>query len=297
MSVSRNRNGFTLIELTLVVLLVGCLAAFAAVRLGNAAGRARLRAAEAGLHAIRDAILGTPGAPGHLRDLGSVPGYSPALLRIGNLLASTNLYGMGDARLDAPGTPAPGTAPASAFLSWDAAAGRGWRGPYLSGGGPVATPSGPSAFFPRRDARRRPGDATFGERGFYPVVRGLSLPAAFRGDPDGERSPYGFAGEPAIGDPWGNPFVLQVPPPEAFETDDGEPVPPRLRFRYARVVSAGPDGVLSTPCFGEAGPTGWNADARRASRLAGRGESGASARGDDLVLFLERADLYEEEEP
>jgi hypothetical protein len=125
-------------------------------------------------------------------------------------------------------------------------------------------------------------------------VRHLSLPDVFRNDTAGLCSVYGFAGEPAVGDPWGNPYVLQVPPPEAFGPGA---VSPRLRFRYARLVSAGPDGLLSTPCFAPDGTAGWTPAARRHSRLAGRDADGVPARGDDLVLFLERADLYEEDEP
>ena len=91
-----------------------------------------------------------------------------------------------------------------------------------------------------------------------------------------------------------------MPPPQAFPgvTNVAEVV----RFRYARVVSAGPDGVLDTPCFqpnatNETSTT-WTARARRLARQAGRIDGDdVSARGDDLVLFLGRGDLDEGEEP
>ena len=51
----------------------------------------------------------------------------------------------------------------------------------------------------------------------------------------------------------------------------------RIRWRYARLVSAGPDGILSTP----------------RDLCAGRERDSLAARGDDLVLFLNRADEAE----
>lgn len=286
------KPGFTLIELALAVLIVGILVSLAAVRFSGVANAAKLRAAEADLSTIRDSIVGTATFPGYLGDMGAIPGFSPGLLRIGNLLCPTNLFGIGDVRSDRYGIPAAGCAPASAFTSWDAEAGRGWRGPYISASSCIMSVSGDTHLFPRRDDRRFPGDSTFGDRGFYPAATHVSLPADYRASDD-LHSAFGFAGEPAIGDPWGNPYILQIPPPQAF--DNPSAVSARTRFRYARIVSAGPDGVLSTPCFPSSAAT-WDADSRRSSRLAGRDENGATARGDDLVLFLNRNDLYEEDE-
>jgi len=157
----------------------------------------------------------------------------------------------------------------------------------------------------RLDSARAPGDAfpapgdadaasgaSYGQSGFFPSVARLSLPAPYR-----ERSAaYGFPGEPALRDPWGNPYVLQIPPPQAFSKAGGAlaDVPDEERFRYARLVSAGPDGVLSTPCFfGNTNATGsaWGPEQRRASIFGGR----PAERGDDLVLFLRRADRYRED--
>lgn len=117
--------------------------------------------------------------------------------------------------------------------------------------------------FPAAEDRRFAGDATFQSRGFFP---------------GGATSPYGVAGDLAAADPWGNPVVLQIPPPSAFAAPPDE----AKQFHCARLVSAGPDGALSTPL----------------DRLAGRLADGtANVRGDDLVLFLNRADVYEPEEP
>lgn len=117
--------------------------------------------------------------------------------------------------------------------------------------------------FPAADERRAIDDASFLQRGFY-------LDAA--------TSPYGQPGDLTVGDPWGNPIVIQVPAAAAFL---GAATPDK-RLRYARLVSAGPDGVLTTPT----------------DRLGGLAADGTKAvRGDDLVQFLNRSDVYEPEEP
>ena len=136
-----------------------------------------------------------------------------------------------------------------AFAEFDPVANRGWREPYLRSGG----------LFPGSGDRRFASDRTFLERNFYPAAG---------------PSPYAEIGDSCVKDPWGNPVVIQVPPPLAFAgaVDDAK------RFRYIRLVSAGPDGELSTPL----------------DRLAGRLADGtAAARGDDLVLFPNRTDVYE----
>jgi prepilin-type N-terminal cleavage/methylation domain-containing protein len=132
-----------------------------------------------------------------------------------------------------------------AFTNFDSVAQRGWRGPYARNVQPVQNAEAARAgLFPAAGDRRWPEDETFQARGFYAVVSGCVT------------SWYGTAGLPALADPWGNPIVLQVP---------------QAAFGYARLVSAGPDGVLRTPCS-EFAPTN---------------------RGDDVVLFLNRADVYE----
>lgn len=146
---------------------------------------------------------------------------------------------------------------------FDPVANRGWRGPYLRNAAGVAnTNASRAGKFPEGGDRRFAGDKTFLERGFFY---------------NGMKSHYGTTGYPAVADPWGNPIIVQVPPASAFSGSASE----AKRFRYARLVSAGPDGVLSTPLN---------------KPLAGMRPNGtAPKRGDDLVLFLNRADTYEEE--
>jgi len=71
-------------------------------------------------------------------------------------------------------------------------------------------------------------------------------------------SDYGADGDPAILDAWGRPMILQVP--KVNGTND---------ILYARLVSAGPDGIIQTPV----------------NKLA-PSDLAPSDRGDDVILFL-----------
>ncbi len=288
------RSGFTLMELVAVMAILSIIVLVAVSRTGVIGERARLLAAESDLKTIREAFVDP--AVGYLRDFRGIPGFSLGYLRIANLLISTNLYGSvaGDSsrptgfRVDdeLAGPPVRGCASASAFVRWDATSERGWRGPYLRQ---------VNGSFPAESARRFADDTTFASRGFYPPLDGLREPADFIDRRDG-CSVYGFPDEPAVLDPWGNPYVLQIPPPQAFPGGNTN-LRDEVRFRYARVVSAGPDGRLETPCFGvnltNHWETTWSERVRRLSRQAGRYGDDISTRGDDLVLFLERNDIDE----
>ena len=130
--------------------------------------------------------------------------------------------------------------------AYDRLAQRGWRGPYVQNAQPVEnTNAALWGRFPDENDRRNETDETFQMRGFY------------------EES-YGTTNDLAMADPWGNPIVLQIP---TNHLDDS------ACLRYARLVSAGPDGVLQTPC------EDWT--------------PARTNRGDDLVLFLSRADVDE----
>lgn len=236
-------RAFTLIELLVVVVVVAALAAVVVSQVDRTRDDAEQVVAAASLQAVADALTGSVAAPGYVEDMKSAPGFRRTEVRVHDLLS-------------------PASYPE--FESYDPGARRGWRGPYVKSGALVEnTDASRRHRFPAAGDRRRHDDASFQERGFFP---------------DGPVSPYGQFGDLVIGDPWGNPIVVQVPPSSAFAgaiEDAG-------RFRFARVVSAGPDGVLSTP----------------RDRLAGRVPDGSvDARGDDLVLFLNRADAYEDEAP
>lgn len=292
------QSGFTLIELVLVVAILAIIALLVVTRVDRFKMQAQTTVAEADLKCLRDALMDD--STGYLSDMSSIPGFSVGHLRIGNLLTSTNLYGevseraengsvsciSDGCRLDDPDdlwAKENGAAAPSAFTTWDTEAGRGWRGPYVKVWNGV---------FPAR--------AIAGGRGFYPNPDGLRLPDDIPLSA-ADVSVYGFAGEPAVMDPWGNPYVLQIPPHQAFGDSDTN-LSASTRFKYARMVSAGPDGVLTVPCFSsgeaDARKISWDERGRRLVRQAGRIDgSDLSARGDDIVLFVCRADIDEGEMP
>lgn len=238
-------SGFTLLELVVVIAILAAVAALVVTKVDTLKDEAELTVARATLSTVREAICGSSTAPGYLADMKYLPFFKSVDLRTHDLLSP-------DSYSDYP-----------AALTFNLVTNRGWRGPYLQRAHGVANTNAlRNNQFPAAYERRFTGDFTFAERGFFYA----SI-----------QSYYGDTDERAVGDPWGNPIVVQVPPVEAFDfsVTDAE------RFNYARVVSAGADGILTTP----------------RTRLAGMLLDGRSPlRGDDLVFFLNRADVYEEEE-
>lgn len=217
------------------------------------------------MRTIRDAFISTDLSSGLIADLEHIPGFSPAYLRIANLLVSTNLY-VRNMQCDS----------SKEFRTWDDEAGRGWRGPYVRFDRPG--PDG-SLIFPAPEYIAPGQSKTFADRGFFPSLSNLSLPH----DYIAARAAYGFSGEPALFDPWGAPYILQIPPRQAFATAGVlDPITDEDRFRHARIVSAGPDGIISTPCYAvntNASGSAWSQSMRTASQSA-------IPCDDDLVLFL-----------
>lgn len=285
--------GWTLIEIVTVVAILSVLSLLSVNHVSGMMNRAKITAAERDLATLRNAFMDEE--TGYLRDMRGIPGFSLGYLRIANLLISTNLYGaVTDGsereigfRVDDPrNIPPIGCAAAEVFRRWDGEAQRGWNGPYVKHA---------TGTFPFSGDVRFSGDPDSSSRGFYPSLRNLRLPEDFISSRD-DCSIYGFPGEPAVIDPWGNPYVLQIPPPQAFPEADTN-VSAETRFHFARVVSAGPDGRLDTPCFSDNGTnrwaTSWTEERRRKSRQAGLYGTDAAERGDDIVLFLSRNDIDE----
>ncbi|MES2571600.1 MAG: type II secretion system protein [Verrucomicrobiota bacterium] len=236
-------GAFTLIELLTVIVIIAALAGLIVSNVGQTTGDAEAVAARATMQTVREALTGSAAGPGYFSDMKYTPGFRGVNLRMHDLLSSSSY---------------------PAFSVFDPAAQRGWRGPYLRNAQGVRnTNTARNGTFPASNERRTADDQTFLERGFFTGAN---------------TSPYGLTGDLAVADPWGNPIVVQTPPEPVFNGLKGE----AKRFRYTRLVSAGADGVLTTP----------------PDRLAGLLADGtSSARGDDLVLFLNRGDTYEPEEP
>lgn len=235
------RAGFTLLELVVVVVILAAVAALVLGNVDRSTDQAEATAARATLQTLREAFTGSTAGAGYLSDMKHVPGFAFANLRPHDLLSPSSY---------------------PAFATFDRVANRGWRGPYLRNAQGVAnTNAARNGRFPASGERRFANDQTFLARGFFY---------------DASNSDYGATDDLAAADPWGNPIVLQIPPAAAFS----QPTTDAGRFRFARLVSAGPDGALTTP----------------RDRLAGLLADGTMpTRGDDLVLFLDRADVYEAE--
>lgn len=281
------KKGFTLVELLAVVAILAVVAVVAVTKIGGMAELSRIAAAQSDMAAIRAALV--DGEVCYLRDMVGLAGFSPADMRLANILMPTNLFGL--ARSSGGAFPrarriddiwlGEGTARPEEFTEWSEERSRGWRGPYVRGR---------AGAFPSRDEAA--------ERGFYPDVSSLYLPEYFAHRSD--VSIYGIPGEPALLDPWGQPYVLQIPPPQAFTNANVTAISPEKRFEFARIVCAGPDGKIDTPCF-FVNPTNdvtislWNERTRRIARQAGLIDgSDRFLRGDDIVLFIMRNDFDEE---
>lgn len=232
-------------ELLLVIIIIASLAALVVPAMDNTGEEAEMTAARATMRTLSEALTGSPDGPGYFSDMKHIPGFQRIHFKTHDLLSST--YDV---------------ISKSSYPAYDPVTKRGWRGPYLRYARGVANLNGArNGTFPAGHERRFEDDTTFAQRGFF--------------NADGITSPYGQPidsmdpeqpRELTVADPWGNPIVFQVP----LASPEGSTVEAEL-FRYARLISAGPDGELTTQ----------------------RNDPLAVVRGDDLVLFLNRADTYE----
>lgn len=313
------KSAFTLIELLAVVALVAIVASIGIASYKGQRQKAMLTAAQADMQAIRGAIVGSAaGEKAYLSDMERLAGFTPVFLRPHNLLNRTNIVVMsctslGNERFyvydNVSSEELVSCATFFAFTNYNAKAERGWNGPYIRNIKALSIMNQQSQFFPYPWDRRFASDKTFQERRFFP--KGYEQELSDAEGTGGGFCSYGIPNELALGDPWGNPYVIQIPPAEAIislsQSSSDEDEYSATRFKYARIVSAGPDGILDTPCYLNPDPAystelfqpNGSVEKYRMLLLAGmrldsENRPCIKARGDDIVLFISREDVYEE---
>lgn len=301
-SVRMSNKGFTLIELTAVIAIIALIATIATVKYSNMLRDSQIVAAKHDLQQLKKALCGNGLDGGYMGDMSRMIGFTPAFIRVHSLMSGTNVVAVSRQShssyryvwLDEAGTSIDNCEHFDAYKSYNEESCKGWNGPYIKNCGRVVnetTKEYDGNFFPNANDRRSSRDKTFRERGFFPNGE-----QDFRSNIANFES-YGIPGEKSMGDPWGNPYVLQIPPSSAFPGLTGVELD-EARFKFARFVSAGPNGILETPCFDVPSLTGLGATASDdvVMRMAGRLSNGdVSLRGDDIVLYVNRIDEYDEE--
>ncbi|WP_431065588.1 hypothetical protein [Methylotuvimicrobium sp.] len=220
------QRGLTLLELSVVLLVLIALAGLTVPYIGGTGQMAMCRATDATLQAVKAAIMGGPAGPGFYAD---TLGYYPKNSRNNDDLTDMNLTYL---FIKPNGTPV--------FADYKPTTAVGWHGPYLQTGG----------------------------------VAPASLHDSFTQTSEGKvHQTLDDNNKPQVLDAWGNPVVLQIP---IDTTDSNKP-----NFDYARLVSAGPDGVLDTAIAYDGDPD---------DPGDSRNPPNASDRNDDRVLYLRMPD-------
>ncbi len=222
---SRFQPGFTLLELTVVLLILVALAGVVLPFTQGTVEQAACQATDATLMAVKEAIMGSSAGPGYYSDMGSrFPYYRDGS---GNADCHDDTTAGGNPRYllhflfnvsATTGTPKKSLCPKS-LQTFRPNLALGWRGPYLqSGGGKLADPANL--------------DASFSDTTHY--VSFDHKATTFKDDL------YVFDHYR-----WRNPVVLQVP----SSCDTTAPLKAcegGMPKACARLVSAGPDGKLDT---------------------------------------------------
>lgn len=215
------QRGMTLLELSVVLLVLIALAGLAVPYVASTGQMTMCQATDATMQTVKEAIMGGAGGAGYYVDtLGTYPadrGDTDYNLRY--------LFVAGDGHSS------------DAVSDWPAfnpQTGVGWRGPYLMNGGAI-------------DSAHVDGNAANGE-----------LDASYSQVFDPATNPSGkvhanikTATDAQVFDAWRRPIILQIP----YYDDDGEgPHEAQYHPDYARLVSAGPgsglapgDAYINTP--------------------------------------------------
>ncbi|WP_027158443.1 type II secretion system protein [Methylobacter luteus] len=193
------QSGMTLLEITVVLLVLIALAGLVVPYVGGTGGAAMCKATDATLQAVKQAIMGGKAGPGYYADtLGTYPKASQA--------STDTAYNL--KYLFEKGS----------WPDYNPKTGVGWRGPYLSTGGPVS--------------------GTLLHDSFGTVFN----PAAPATDAYVHVDITTDTGE-HIFDGWHRPIVLQIP---YYDDDDEGPNTADYHPENARLVSAGPGNGLGS---------------------------------------------------
>ncbi|MBN2701796.1 MAG: hypothetical protein JXR29_10140 [Methylothermaceae bacterium] len=244
--------GFTLLELTVVLLVLIALAAVVLPYTQGTVSQAACQTTDATMAAVRDAIMGSASGPGYYSDMG---GNFPAYDDSGNLKYHLHF-------LFNTSTTTGDSVHPSHLKNFKPNLALGWRGPYLQGGGgKLVDPTKLNSNF-SKVASNPPTNDQYVH--FNHTATGSGS----------HESDYYVLDHYR----WPNPIVLQVPDDSDVSIGKPELDDDCSDYGYtdasmcARLVSAGPDGVLNTKII----------------------DADASERGDDRVLFLRIPDPYSE---
>jgi type II secretory pathway pseudopilin PulG len=191
------QSGMTLLEITVVLLVLIALAGLVVPYVGGTGGAAMCKATDATLQAVKQAIMGGAAGPGYYADtLGSYPAIDKA--STGYNLKYLSERGSWD--------------------DYNPKTGVGWRGPYLSTGGPVS------------------GTLLHDSFGTVFNPGALATDAYVHVDIKTDTGAQVFDG-------WHRPIVLQIP---YYDDDDEGPNTADYHPENARLVSAGPGNGLGS---------------------------------------------------
>jgi len=245
------QRGLTLIELTVVLLIMIALAGTVVPYVGGIGHSAMCQTTDATLQAVKAAIMGGSEGQGFY---GDNLGMLPAVEKGGNKFSLHFLFSVRDV-----------DAAAASWLPYNVKTAVGWRGPYLTTGASLdaatvaALDPSFSAVF---DSANSATDA-------FVYIDMRSYDGA-----DADTTPTSAEAAHLIHvlDAWHRPIVLQVP---YYDDDGAGPHSADYHPEYARLVSAGPGGGI------EPGAAAIDTKIQ---------DQAADNRGDDRVLFLSLPD-------
>ncbi len=251
-------KGMTLLELTVVLLVLMALAGLVAPYVAGTEQMSMCRATDATLLAVKRAIMGGPNGPGFYGDLlGKYPRdkYFLQGYNLTYLFARDN--GLDD---DSDGDNSSVNGVFDADEEWqefNIKTAVGWRGPYLQNG--IAPPTGLDASFRPTNAFNSTISSTFNNK----VHENVTTTSQ-------------------VMDAWNRPIVLQIPCEKATATATSC----TLKYDFARLVSAGPgSGIAPSDAGIDTGIVYDGSDPASISAIRDAGD-----RGDDRVLYLQRPD-------